>query len=148
MKTLKQRFDEKVSPSEFGCWLFIGATSGGYGSIKHKGKSLRAHRVSYELHFGEIPEGMHVMHKCDNPACVNPQHLSLGTHLDNMRDMYSKGRRKPATGMKNGAAKITESMARRIVSDKTPSEALGKLLGVSGSRVRQIRREHQSAVNF
>ena len=148
MKTLKQRFDEKVTMVESGCWLFVGAKSGGYGSIKHKGKSLRAHRVSYELHFCAIPEGMHVMHKCDNPACVNPLHLSLGTHLDNMRDMYSKGRRKPATGMKNGAAKITEAMSYRIISDKTPSEKLGKLLGVSGSLVRQIRRKHQSTVNF
>lgn len=77
------------------CWLWIGGRfDSGYGKVLRGAKKLRAHRVSYELYVAPIPEGMHVLHKCDNPPCVNPNHLFLGTHIDNMRDMERKGRAK------------------------------------------------------
>ena len=66
----------------------------GYGRITQNGKRARAHRVAFELFVGPIPSGMHVLHRCDNPPCVNPSHLFIGTHLDNMRDMEAKGRAK------------------------------------------------------
>lgn len=67
----------------------------GYGSFTldgSLGESVAAHRFSWELHFGEVPDGMYVLHKCDNPPCVRPDHLFLGTQSDNMYDMWDKGR--------------------------------------------------------
>jgi hypothetical protein len=139
-RPLHTRFDEKVDKTG-DCWMWTGAIGGnGYGSIKHEGKTVRAHRVSHELHIGPIPEGMMVCHRCDVRACVNPAHFFLGTNLDNMRDMYSKGRRPAPAGERNGRAKLTNEQVALILADKRPSEKLGPLFNVSGSQVRNIRR--------
>jgi len=75
------------------CWDWLaGKDKDGYGKIKINGKDLQAHRASWDFHNGLIPEGMSVLHHCDNPSCVNPSHLFLGTTLDNMRDRDTKGR--------------------------------------------------------
>ena len=101
MKTLHDRFMEKVSPEPIsGCWLWTGGTDQhGYGRIWSGGKTDAGHkraliapRVSYQHHVGEIPDGMVVRHKCDNPACVAPHHLELGSHKENTQDMLSRGR--------------------------------------------------------
>jgi len=76
-----------------GHWIWIGADGGRYGQIKVLGKVEQAHRVSYELFIGEIPEGHGVLHRCDICLCVNPEHLFSGTQMDNMHDMIDKGRR-------------------------------------------------------
>ena len=90
---LAERFWEKVDkrgPSE--CWLWTGAVMGqGYGHITNEGQQLRAHRVAWELTFGTIPEGMCILHHCDNKLCVNPKHLFIGTIMDNYTDMFQKG---------------------------------------------------------
>src|SRR5581483_2912402 len=96
------RFWAKASiRSGDGCWEWKGKGSGnGYGGFYAHGKHRLAHRVAWELRNGVIPDGMHVLHHCDNRRCVNPAHLFLGTHNDNMADMCAKGRQ--AKGDRNG----------------------------------------------
>ena len=102
---LAVRFEQKyITEPNTGCWIWIAALSNkGYGKI---GRGMRqdghepAHRISWELNYGPIPEGLHVLHKCDNPPCVNPNHLFLGTHGDNMRDSVTKGRADSKTARK------------------------------------------------
>lgn len=92
---LKERFLSKVNKSgPKGCWIWTGCLSVGYGLFYNKGQ-WKAHRVSWELHKGKIPHGLWVLHKCDNPPCVNPDHLFLGTQSENMKDAYLKGRLVP-----------------------------------------------------
>ena len=95
--SLHDRFYDKFIPEpNSGCWLWIGGIKEyGYGIIglgRREEGTDKAHRVSWRIHHGEIPEGMNVLHKCDVPACVNPNHLFLGSLSDNMRDCVNKGR--------------------------------------------------------
>lgn len=86
------RFGAKVNVTET-CWLWTGATNNwGYGSFWNGSRNVAAHRWSYEKFVGPIPDGSFVLHSCDVPNCVNPMHLFLGDHLDNMADMVAKGR--------------------------------------------------------
>lgn len=88
-KSLAERFWSKVIKHEKGCWEWKGARHlGGYGKV---GQRLASH-VSWIVHFGSVPEGLEVCHSCDNPECTRPDHLWLGTHGDNMRDAFAKGR--------------------------------------------------------
>ena len=91
------------------CIVWTGATLGKYryGGLKVGRLTCYAHRLSYQIHKGEIPAGMVVMHTCDRPQCINPEHLKLGTQADNMADMYAKGRNTPTVGVINGRAKLT-----------------------------------------
>src|SRR5690349_6165276 len=102
------RVDKLSDPN--GCWVWIGyrhnGTHGRRGIISIKGKDIYVHRFSWEIHNGEIPKDMCVCHRCDNPICVNPDHLFLGTHQDNVRDMVQKGR--SARGSKNSHSILTE----------------------------------------
>lgn len=120
-KTMEERFWSKVDRAGDGeCWCWNGTKISGYGIvvlwIDKKRKHKRAHRLSYELNIGPIPEGMEVCHRCDNPPCVNPAHLFLGTHGDNVRDMHRKGRWNPGNrnGERNGRAKLTAANVKSI----------------------------------
>ena len=119
-RPVAERFWEnvaKTTPNE--CWLWMGATNRlGYGSMhvgSKKNKAMHnepAHRISYELHYHSLPRGMEVCHTCDNPRCVNPNHLFVGTHQDNVDDMVKKKRH--TWGERNPQAKITEEIVRQI----------------------------------
>lgn len=91
------------------CWEWTGTIlSTGYGRIMNDQKPQFSHRVAWELtHAEEIPDGLFVCHTCDNPACVNPDHLFIGTSQDNQKDMVSKGRQNPPYGERSGSAKLT-----------------------------------------
>ena len=102
-KTTIQRFWEKVKKTD-GCWLWMGTRSGGYGYISCAGKMISTHRYSYMMHFGNIKKGLEVCHACDVRNCVNPSHLFIGTHEDNMKDARSKGQ---FARENNGRAKHT-----------------------------------------
>lgn len=92
-KSLKDIFETFVIKNENSCWEWMGTLfPNGYALINYKKKKLLAHKVSYELHIGEIPEGMLVTHTCDFRRCTAPTHLVLGTHKDNNQDMIKKGR--------------------------------------------------------
>jgi hypothetical protein len=140
-----RRFWDKVSiPPEGGCWTWIAAKrDDGYGVIGiGRDKLVRAHRLSWEFANGPIPAGMFVCHKCDNPSCVNPDHLFLGTPLDNTRDMDNKGRRVNAQvrGEKQGLAKLTRnSVIRiRIASGALPVRKIAEAVGVSHKSVLNV----------
>ncbi len=97
------------------CWVWTGAkNSGGYGDIRYDGRKVGTHRVAWELTNGPIPNGLWVLHRCDNPPCVRPDHLFLGTNTDNMRDRASKGRTNQRKGEKSPHAKLTWASVREM----------------------------------
>lgn len=140
---LKNRFEskfEKINDEQ--CWYWLASTAGnGYGQIKLTGqrKQIYAHRVSYLLYKGEIPENMEVCHKCDDPLCVNPNHLFLGTRADNAQDMKQKGR--STAGEKSGTAKLNENDVKdiRVMLLKGVSQIkIAGLFGISQIQISRI----------
>lgn len=138
---VKERLNRLSVPvPEAGCWLWTGGLCGpmGYGSFTVRtGVSRAAHRVSWEVHRGEIPAGMFVCHRCDTPSCINPDHLFLGTHADNMADCVAKGRH--AIGSDAGGAKLTEAQVELIRQSSEPGPKLATEYGVSNSTISCIR---------
>jgi len=138
---LEERFWTKVNKTE-GCWLWARALdTRGYGHIRDKGLSKRAHRVAWELSNGLVPVGMQVCHTCDVRHCVNPDHLFLGTSHENIRDAVDKGRFQH--GETSGSAKLRESDITDvfILNAAGWSQAkIGARLGVSGSTIGSILR--------
>lgn len=109
------RIFSRVKKSVTGCLEFQGGLdSHGYGRIKINGHNLGAHKISYILSKGDVSEGLEVMHSCDNRKCVNPDHLSLGTHKENMMDMVSKNRGNYATRQKGNRGREGKGLAANI----------------------------------
>lgn len=124
-KLTREQIVAKAQPvTESGCWIWIGSlTAKGYGQVSwHGSNEKRAHRLFYELHVGPIPLGVCVLHKCDTPACVNPDHLRLGSKTENAKDRDSRGRM--ARGERNGRAKVTEADVLAIRASCRPVSEL------------------------
>ena len=137
------------------CWLYTGyITKYGYGKLRVHGKVMRAHRFAYQLFVGPIPEGLIVRHRCHNPACVNPEHLVLGTNADNSRDMVEAGRQRKgenhparlrpermARGEKNGSTKLNAEIVldiRRLRAEGVTLAVLAERHGVAKGTISQI----------
>lgn len=142
-----KRFEDKYVPvPESGCWLWLaadkGEDSGGHGVFVISGKKkMSAHRASWVLHFGSIPDGKSVLHKCDVAPCVNPAHLFLGTQADNIADMVSKGRQRGAAGERNKNSKIKArdvEFLRKLKTAGVSNKSLAKIFGISRSMVWNI----------
>ena len=128
-------------PAANGCIEWTGfKNADGYGRLGFKGKQTSAHRLAYIGNIGEIEKGLCVCHKCDNRACINPDHLFLATHAENMHDMAIKGRRKNKThGEKNGRHKLTESQIVAIKHSALQTMFLSAEFGVSKTVIRHIK---------
>jgi hypothetical protein len=121
-----------------GCWLWtLAVLEGGYGLAEVEGKTVTAHRASYRAFHGDIPDGMHVCHRCDVRSCVNPAHLFLGTQAENMADAVSKGR--SLQGSRNAAAKITEADVKAIREAPGIFAVVAAKFGISRSQVQRIK---------
>lgn len=143
--TLEQRFWMKVNKTA-SCWLWTAGTSAGrYGNFttpEHQ-KGMKAHRFSWALHYGPIPDGLLVLHKCDVGLCIRPDHLFLGTQADNVKDCEAKGRGFHKRGSENGRALLSEEQVREIKVQFTGKRGecikIANKYGVAVSVIRDIR---------
>jgi hypothetical protein len=145
-KTPEIRFWSRVKKTS-GCWEWQGCKNDkGYGQFRVNKILIYAHRFSYELHKGKIPRGKFVCHHCDNPACVNPNHLFCGTNSDNIQDSIKKGRfhYNDSKGSKNAASKLNEKQVkeiRKLFINKTETyKEIAKRYGVEQSTIGLILR--------
>lgn len=124
-----------------GCLEFTGGRDkDGYGLLSVRRRNFRAHRLAYEAAFGPIPAGMLVRHKCDNPPCINPDHLEVGYEIDNSRDRVERGRSLP--GSTNPSARLNEEQVREIrsqLADGVPSVTLARRYGVGQTTISRIK---------
>ena len=152
---LKERFNAKWEIDENGCWIWTGAKlPKGYGFIKipKTRRQIYAHRLSFLISGGTIPEGMNVLHRCDNPACVNPTHLFVGSQKDNLQDMAEKHRH--LCGEKNTEAVLTApdvvKIKKLLAMNAFSQTEIGRMFGVAQITISRIHRglrwKHISAV--
>jgi HNH endonuclease len=128
---LRATIMNKSVVTKAGCWEWQGARSYGYGMMMRGGKRLRVHRLSYELWCGDIPDGHVMRHKCDNPSCVNPNHLETGTQAQNIQDIAMRGR--------HGQKKLTKDEVAEIRSSTESNRALAERFGVGIIAIRRSR---------
>lgn len=128
--------------SSRGCWEWIGHRDPrGYGRFCVKAsREVLAHRLAWVVHRGPIPDGMHVLHHCDNPPCCNPDHLYLGTNADNVRDRVERDRGQRLTGETNPKARLTEDQVRAIRRDLRSQSAIAATYGIVQGTVSAIKR--------
>ena len=143
---LRERLMTKVVKQPSGCWEFKGAKDiNGYGRIWTGEQTHLVHRVSWEINIGPIPVGKLICHRCDNPSCINPEHLFIGDYTDNTQDMMQKGRRLSTRGEDSPTAKFTEADVsyikaelcagtKRVVLAQRFNVSLGAIDGIKHGR--------------
>ena len=139
---IEERFLKYVEKGAKGdCWIWTGSrqSKNRYGTFGIGGKILLAHRVSYSIYRGEIRAGLHALHTCDVPYCVNPEHIFLGNHHDNMRDKEEKGRGNQVKGQRHGNAKLTEDAVKEIRASNDTLKSLAAKYGVSFGLIGHIK---------
>jgi len=142
MSRIIDKFDAKWEESPSGCWNWTAWKVGGgrYGALRTSPSNYEmAHRLSYMLHHGDIPEGMCVRHKCDNGLCVNPDHLELGTHQDNMDDMHKRGRFVPS---RTKYSEEEKEVMRRMREMTFEVKAIAEIFGCDRGHCSRITRGH------
>lgn len=142
--TPQQRFEQHYTPEALtGCWLWTAAVNkDGYGKVKVQGRDTTAHRWSWTLHNGPVPEGLHVLHRCDVPSCVNPAHLWLGTNLENDRDKRAKRRHYILPLQRDPKVTDGQVMEMRRLRGKETTVSLAARFGIHPSQVSRIQRGH------
>ncbi len=133
----------RKSPEPDGCWLWTaGRNNKGYGLIRWRGRNCLAHRISWELANGPFPAELQVLHRCDVPLCIRPDHLFLGTVRDNVRDMMAKGRNRARAGESAAHSKLTGNQVRelraRFACGETNYSQLARAYGIDRGNVRKI----------
>jgi hypothetical protein len=141
--TIRERFEEKYIPEpNSGCWLWTAHTiRDGYGRIyvDRSRRLVLAHRFSWELHKGTLDGGKHVLHRCDTPCCVNPDHLFLGTHAENMQDAVKKGRKNMPKGEGHHNCKLSETEVLEIRNSSERNVDLAVRFGVTPGMIGHIK---------
>ena len=140
--SIRERLELSSIPvPESGCWIWLKycMANNGYGIMRIAHKSVLAHRASWIAHFGEIPDGKMVLHRCDIRPCVNPDHLFLGNHKINYDDMVAKGRRNRRDGVYNGRAKLTLDDVEFIRKSQIGQRGIVGKFGISRSAIKKIR---------
>lgn len=144
-KSIKDKLEGNVVKSESGCWEWVGTKRGSSSGVHYGGtnigrKSVLAHRASYEFYIGVIPENMLVCHKCDNPKCINPDHLFLGTRLDNAKDMANKHR--GTCGEKSSNSKLSNTKSFEIIfaakNKNMKQKEIAYVFGISEKTVNKL----------
>lgn len=122
------RLEKRVAVDEAGCWKFIGCiTPRGYGAVQLRGSKVGAHRAMWQAVNGQIPSGMLICHRCDVPDCINPDHLFLGTSLDNNRDRAQKGRSHRPKGELNVMAKLSDQQVMEAMQRYSRCETAAQI---------------------
>jgi len=137
----RERLDYYSIPEpNSGCYLWTGPViEGGYGRIKVSRRTVLAHRLAWEVHRGPIADDLCVCHRCDNPGCVNPDHLFLGTHAENMADRDAKGRCRPGSGVRQWKAKLTPVLVAEIRASSLLQRELAEIYGVTQKTISAVK---------
>lgn len=137
-------FESKIDKlSHLECWIWVGRLHPtGYGVFDHGVNSVKAHRISYEIYNGPIINKLHVLHSCDNRKCVNPNHLRLGTHQENMNDKVKRNRQARLPGIMHPMVKLTEDQVREIrklySTGQFSQRKLGRMFSISQTQIKDI----------